>query len=50
MPSFGDAGALERSIRRRLYSLPEEVVVYPGHGPSTTIAHEKRHNPFVSGF
>jgi glyoxylase-like metal-dependent hydrolase (beta-lactamase superfamily II) len=46
----GDAEALERSIRQRLYSLPEEVAVYPGHGPSTTIAHEKRYNPFVSGF
>jgi glyoxylase-like metal-dependent hydrolase (beta-lactamase superfamily II) len=32
---------------RRLYALPDETVVYPGHGPATTIGHEKRHNPFV---
>jgi len=43
----GDPLVLERSIRERLYSLSDEVVVYPGHGPSTTIGHEKRNNPFV---
>lgn len=43
----GDPAALERSITERLYTLPGEVVVYPGHGPSTTIAHERKHNPFV---
>lgn len=43
----GDPAALERSITERLYMLPDEVVVYPGHGPSTTIAHEKKHNPYV---
>lgn len=44
----GDPGALERSIREKLYALPDKVVVYPGHGPSTTIGHEKKYNPFVS--
>lgn len=43
----GNYETLERSIRERLYVLPDEVVVYPGHGPQTTIGHEKRHNPFV---
>ncbi|MAY73474.1 MAG: hypothetical protein CMJ31_01890 [Phycisphaerae bacterium] len=38
---------LERSIRDRLYSLPDETTVYPGHGPSTTIGREKATNPFV---
>ncbi len=38
---------LERSIKEKLYTLPDNVVVYTGHGPSTTIGNEKRHNPFV---
>jgi glyoxylase-like metal-dependent hydrolase (beta-lactamase superfamily II) len=40
---------LIRSIREVLYALPDETVVYPGHGPATTIGTEKRHNPFVRG-
>ncbi|MCL6523597.1 MAG: MBL fold metallo-hydrolase [Thermoflavifilum sp.] len=43
----GDFASLEKSIRLKLYTLPDEVTVYPGHGPSTTIGHEKRYNPFV---
>jgi len=35
------------SIRRVLFSLPDETVVYPGHGPATTIGEEKRLNPFL---
>jgi len=42
----GDYETLINSIREKLFVLPEEVVVYPGHGPETTISHEKRHNPF----
>ena len=42
--SFRD---LERSIRERLYVLPPETVVHCGHGPTTTIGHEARTNPFV---
>ena len=38
---------LEASIRERLYALPEETRVLPGHGPETTIGREKRSNPFV---
>ena len=45
----GNMQELERSIREQVYTLPDEVVVYPGHGPSTTVAHEKKNNPFVSG-
>ncbi|MFZ5501402.1 MAG: MBL fold metallo-hydrolase, partial [Candidatus Micrarchaeota archaeon] len=40
---------LLRSIRERLLVLPDDTVVYPGHGPSTTIAAEKANNPFLSG-
>ncbi len=43
----GDFATLETSIRAQLYTLPDAVTVYPGHGPSTTIGHEKRTNPFV---
>ncbi len=39
--------ALVQSIHKRLYVLPDGVAVYPGHGPPTTIGHEKRHNPWV---
>jgi len=39
--------ALVDSIRTQLYTLPDDTVVYPGHGPQTTIGYEKRHNPFV---
>ena len=45
----GDAATLSDSIRRKLYTLPDATVVYPGHGPSTTVLDEKRSNPFVVG-
>jgi hydroxyacylglutathione hydrolase len=38
---------LEESIRTKLYTLPEDVIVYPGHGESTTIGDERKTNPFV---
>ncbi|MFO7263709.1 MAG: metal-binding protein [Bacillaceae bacterium G1] len=43
----GDFDQLARSIREKLYTLPDETKVYPGHGPATTIGEEKRYNPFV---
>lgn len=43
----GDFAALASGIRRRLYTLPAATVVFPGHGPETTVGHERRHNPFV---
>jgi glyoxylase-like metal-dependent hydrolase (beta-lactamase superfamily II) len=43
----GDIELLTQSIRKKLYTLPDETIVYSGHGPSTTIGHEKAHNPFV---
>jgi glyoxylase-like metal-dependent hydrolase (beta-lactamase superfamily II) len=42
-----DGPTLFRSIRDKFYPLPEATVVYPGHGPVTTIGHEKRSNPYV---
>jgi len=42
-----NADQLMRSIRERLFALPDDTVVYPGHGPSTTIGHERRTNPWV---
>jgi glyoxylase-like metal-dependent hydrolase (beta-lactamase superfamily II) len=38
---------LYKQIRSKIYSLPEDTVVYPGHGTSTTIGEERRYNPFV---
>lgn len=43
----GDAPTLIRSIHEQLWPLPDEVRVYSGHGPATTIGDEKRLNPFV---
>jgi hydroxyacylglutathione hydrolase len=45
----GDARTLERSIREQIYTLPGATAVYPGHGPTTTVAAEKEENPFVRG-
>ncbi|MCP1131945.1 MBL fold metallo-hydrolase [Paenibacillus polysaccharolyticus] len=35
------------SIQNKLYRFPDEVKVYPGHGPKTTIGYEKQNNPYV---
>jgi len=43
----GSMSRLVRSIKEKLWVLSDETVVYPGHGPSTTIAREKAHNPFL---
>ena len=42
-----DHATLERSIRERLYTLPDDVRIWPGHGPGSTIGREKKTNPFV---
>ena len=39
---------LERSIRERILTLPEETVVLPGHGPHTTVEQERSSNPFLT--
>ena len=42
----GSTSQLLNSVREKLFSLPDQTEVYPGHGPATTIAAEKAHNPF----
>jgi glyoxylase-like metal-dependent hydrolase (beta-lactamase superfamily II) len=51
-PDFSEAQKfkmLTGGIREKILTLPEETVVYPGHGPATTVGNEKRRNPFLSG-
>lgn len=43
----GDYDTLIRSIKEKLFRLYDEVIVYSGHGPFTTIGSERRHNPFL---
>lgn len=45
----GNHETLINSIETRLFSLPDETIVYSGHGPATTIGYEKKHNPFLAG-
>jgi glyoxylase-like metal-dependent hydrolase (beta-lactamase superfamily II) len=43
----GNMTELERSIITRIYSLPDDTMVLPGHGDATSIGYEKKHNPYV---
>jgi len=43
----GNQEQLSRSIREKLYTLPDDTLVLPGHGPETTIGEERRENPYV---
>ncbi|MBD8487206.1 MBL fold metallo-hydrolase [Echinicola sp. CAU 1574] len=43
----GDHQTLLTAIKEKLFTLPDDVKVYPGHGPATLIGHEKIYNPFV---
>lgn len=45
----GSLEQLTRSIREQIYTLPDETVVLPGHGPRTTVGDEKKNNPYVTG-
>lgn len=45
----GDFQTLMTSIRKHVLTLPDEMVLYPGHGPTTTVGHERRTNPFLAG-
>ena len=45
----GSPDVLMNSIKDKFYVLPDETIVYSGHGMPTTIGHEKKHNPYVKG-
>ena len=45
----GSYPLLLQSIREQVLTLPDETVVYPGHGPATTVGEERRTNPFLTG-
>ena len=44
----GSMSSIVRSIREKLFVLPDDTKVYPGHGDSTTIGYEKKYNPFLA--
>lgn len=44
----GDQETLLKSIQNQFFTLPDEVVVYPGHGPETSVGAEKKHNPYCA--
>ena len=41
---------LIESIQKKIMTLPDDTIVYPGHGPNTTVGEERRNNPFLRGF
>jgi len=43
----GSFEVLEKSIRTQIYTLPGSTRIFPGHGPETSVAEEKKHNPYV---
>jgi glyoxylase-like metal-dependent hydrolase (beta-lactamase superfamily II) len=43
----GSMSDLVRSAKEKLFLLPDDTKVYPGHGDATTIGHEKKYNPFL---
>lgn len=45
----GDGATLLKSIEQQLLTLPDETIVYSGHGPATTIGQERVNNPFLTG-
>ncbi|MHC5011381.1 MAG: MBL fold metallo-hydrolase [Planctomycetota bacterium] len=45
----GDAEAYAKTLRETILGLPDDTVVYTGHGPDTTIGVERRQNPFLNG-
>jgi len=46
----GNLQSLMHSITEVLFRLDEQMIIYPGHGPKTTIGYEMNHNPFINGY
>ncbi len=44
----GDHNVLIQSIRSKIFTLPDDTLVYPGHGPESSVGQEKAHNPYCS--
>lgn len=44
-----DPAAMRRTLREVMMSLPDDLTIYPGHGPATTIGRERRSNPYIIG-
>jgi len=44
----GDYNNLINSIKSKLFVLPDDITIYPGHGEESTIGHEKQYNPFIN--
>jgi hydroxyacylglutathione hydrolase len=44
----GDYDGLIEGVRKKIFTLGDNVVVYPGHGPQTTVGQEKQYNPFFA--
>jgi len=45
----GNTEQLMNSITEKIYLLPDETTIYPGHGPETTLGREKKENPYLNG-
>lgn len=45
----GNHEQLLQNIKSKVYTMADTTTIYPGHGPTTTVGHEKQHNPFVKG-
>lgn len=42
----GNYDELINSVESKIFTLPDETIIYPGHGPETTVGYEKKYNPF----
>ena len=45
----GNAEELMESIKTKILPLPDDTIIYPGHGPRTTLGEERKHNPYING-
>jgi len=43
----GSVEQLKNSLNNKILNLPDHLIIYPGHGPSTTMEHEKKFNPYL---